>query len=65
MTTPGRLPTRPGRLGEPIPAPELLTYLGGLDAWLTQRRTELDRLDAAAQASDQRRQLHGRRAPGR
>jgi len=44
-------PEAPGRLGEPIPAPELLSYLGGLDAWLTHRRTELDRLDAAAQAS--------------
>ncbi|WP_028048316.1 hypothetical protein [Cellulomonas sp. URHD0024] len=50
MTTPDA-PEAPGRLGEPIPAQELLTYLGGLDAWLAHRRTELDRLDAAAQAS--------------
>ena len=50
MTTPDA-PEAPGRLGEPIPAPELLTYLGALEAWLANRRTELDRLDAAAQAS--------------
>ena len=44
-------PEAPGRLGEPIPAPELLRYLSGLEAWLANRRTELDRLDQAAQAS--------------
>ena len=50
MTAPDA-PEAPGRLGEPIPAPELLTYLGGLEAWLAHRRTELDRVDAAAQAT--------------
>jgi len=44
-------PDPPGRLGEPIPAPQLLAYLSGLEAWLAHRRTELDRLDQAAQAS--------------
>jgi len=44
-------PDAPGRLGEAIPAPELLRYLGGLETWLADRRRELDRLDAAAQAS--------------
>ena len=44
-------PEAPGRLGEPIPAPQLLRYLSGLEAWLAHRRAELDRLDQAAQAS--------------
>ncbi|MBD5787211.1 hypothetical protein IF650_13590 [Cellulosimicrobium terreum] len=44
-------PEAPGRLGEAIPSPELLAYLGALETWLDERRTELDRLDAAAQAA--------------
>lgn len=44
-------PEAPGRLGEAIPAAELLAYLGALETWLDERRTELDRLDAAAQAA--------------
>jgi hypothetical protein len=41
-------PIAPGRLGEAIPASELLGYLGALGDWRAQRRTELDRLDDAA-----------------
>lgn len=44
-------PEAPGRLGEAIPAADLLAYLGALETWLDARRTELDRLDAAAQAA--------------
>ena len=44
-------PEAPGRLGEAIPAADLLAYLGALEPWLDARRTELDRLDAAAQAA--------------
>lgn len=41
-------PPAPGRLGEAILAPELLTYLAALEEWLSARRAELDQLDAAA-----------------
>ncbi|WP_235535390.1 hypothetical protein [Oerskovia sp. Root918] len=44
-------PSAPGRLGEAIPAAELYDYLLRLEEWLRARRTELDRLDAAAQAA--------------
>ncbi|TGJ96549.1 hypothetical protein DLJ96_00030, partial [Actinotalea fermentans ATCC 43279 = JCM 9966 = DSM 3133] len=44
-------PTAPGRLGEASPAAELFTYLAALEEWLRARRTELDRLDTAAQAA--------------
>ena len=44
-------PEAPGRLGEAIPAADLLAYLAALETWLDERRTELDRLDAAAQAA--------------
>ncbi|WP_265523221.1 hypothetical protein [Oerskovia flava] len=54
MGSPARVaaPEAPGRLGVAIDARELLTYLGGLETWLGQRRTELDRLDEAAQAAE-------------
>ncbi|GMA30200.1 hypothetical protein [Litorihabitans aurantiacus] len=42
-------PRAPGRLGEAIGAEQLLSYQSELADWLTQRRTELGRLDAAAQ----------------
>lgn len=45
-------PLAPGHLGEAIPAPELLTYLAGLERWSADRRAQLDRLDAAARESD-------------
>lgn len=44
-------PVAPGRLGEAIGARDLLTYLDGLLAWLDDRRSRLDALDAAAQAT--------------
>lgn len=43
-------PTPPGRLGEASDAVALLDYQRDLATWLTQRRGELDQLDAAAQA---------------
>jgi hypothetical protein len=46
-------PTAPGRLGEAIPAADLLGYLSALTRWRGDRRQELDRIDAAAlQATD-------------
>lgn len=44
-------PVAPGRLGEAIPARDLMTYLDGLLTWLDDRRSRLDALDAAAQAT--------------
>ena len=44
-------PRRPAGSASRSRRRELLAYLGGLEAWLAHRRTELDRLDAAAQAS--------------
>lgn len=41
-------PAAPGRLGEPIPADALITYLDALHEWRGLRKQELDRLDAAA-----------------
>jgi hypothetical protein len=55
MTTTDRAqaPAAPGRLGQAIPAADLLTYLDALGRWRDGRRQELDRLDAAAlRASD-------------
>jgi hypothetical protein len=46
-------PAAPGRLGQAIPAEELLKYLEALGNWRAARRAELDRIDAAAlQAAD-------------
>jgi tetratricopeptide (TPR) repeat protein len=46
-------PVAPGRLGQAIPAEDLLKYLEALADWRSQRRQELDRIDAAAlRASD-------------
>lgn len=39
-------PTPPGRLGQAPSVQEMLAYLGALDAWLGQRRAELDSLDS-------------------
>lgn len=44
-------PTAPGRLGQAIPAAELLAYLEALGSWRADRRQELDRIDAAALAA--------------
>ncbi|WP_234417849.1 MULTISPECIES: hypothetical protein [Miniimonas] len=44
-------PVPPGRLGESIGQQALLDYQVALHRWLEDRRTELDRLDRAAQAA--------------
>jgi hypothetical protein len=44
-------PVAPGRLGQPIPAEDLLKYLDELSDWRAHRRQELDRIDAAALAA--------------
>ncbi|GEL93708.1 hypothetical protein [Cellulomonas composti] len=44
-------PAAPGRLGESIPATDLLTYLAAMEVWTRATRTQLDHLDAAAHAS--------------
>ncbi len=44
----GTAPAAPGRLGEAIAPEDLLPYLDDLGRWRVQRRSELDRLDAAA-----------------
>jgi hypothetical protein len=41
-------PRPPGRLGEAIPTAALLRYLDELGTWRASRKTELDRIDAAA-----------------
>ncbi|PFG18804.1 hypothetical protein [Serinibacter salmoneus] len=61
-------PHAPGRLGEPIPAVDLLDYLAGLDAWLRDRRATLDGLDGelrrlGAQGADAHPDAGGNRAP--
>ena len=50
-------PNAPGKIGTPVPVQEAMTYLGLLGAWITQRRAELDELDAAILASPDRSQL--------
>ncbi len=41
-------PKAPGRLGEAIPSDALIRYLDELTGWRAARKTELDRIDAAA-----------------
>jgi hypothetical protein len=50
-------PTAPGKIGTPVDVQAAMTYLGLLGAWITQRRTELDELDATILASPDRAQL--------
>ena len=46
-------PAAPGRLGQAIPAEDLLKYLEAMGDWRARRRQELDQLDAATlQAKD-------------
>ncbi|HSN11965.1 MAG TPA: hypothetical protein VLS51_07650, partial [Propionibacteriaceae bacterium] len=47
-------PVAPGRMGVPVEVQEAMTYLGRLGAWITQRRLELDELDATILASPDR-----------
>ena len=46
-------PLAPGRLGQAIDASELLVYLTDLGRWVDRQRKELDRLGAAALASEE------------
>jgi hypothetical protein len=48
-----RAPAPPGALGVAARPAELLTYLSDLQAWLDERRADLDRLDSAAHGSDE------------
>jgi len=50
--SPTTAPAAPGRLGEPIDAIQLRTYLIALDGWLDTRRAELAALDEAVRASE-------------
>ena len=50
-------PNAPGKLGTPVEVQEAMTYLGLLGAWIQQRRTELDALDATILATPDRAQL--------
>lgn len=45
-------PRAPGRLGQSVPAEELLGYVQKLELWLHQRNTELEHLRAALAQSD-------------
>jgi hypothetical protein len=46
-------PTAPGRLGDRLDPGAVQTYLSDLGLWITDRRRELDELDAAALAAQQ------------
>lgn len=52
-------PTAPGQLGVAPRPTELLEYLGLLDAWLAERRAELDALDAQILATGRQQELTG------
>ncbi len=52
-------PIAPGRLGVAARPVEMLEYLGKLDAWLGQRRAELDALDSQIQATGRQAELTG------
>jgi hypothetical protein len=52
-------PAAPGRLGVAARPAEMLEYLGRLEAWLGQRRAELDALDAQIQTAGRQAELTG------
>ncbi len=52
-------PTAPGQLGVAARPTEMLEYLGLLDAWLAERRAELDSLDAQILATGRQQELTG------
>ena len=52
-------PAAPGQLGVSARPAEMLEYLGSLDAWLSQRRAELDSLDGQIQATGRQAELTG------
>ncbi|MBI4900282.1 MAG: hypothetical protein HY829_07375 [Actinobacteria bacterium] len=47
-------PSAPARMGTPVEVQDAMTYLGLLGAWISQRRAELDELDAMILASPER-----------
>jgi hypothetical protein len=51
MAAAASAPAAPGRLGQAIPADELLAYLDAVRRWRDARRAELDHLDRAALAA--------------
>ena len=53
------MPPAPGQLGVAARPADLLDYLGRLDAWLAQRRQELDSLDAQIQSTGRQAELTG------
>lgn len=52
-------PPAPGQLGVAARPAEMLDYLGRLDAWLAQRRQELDSLDSQIQSTGRQAELTG------
>ncbi|MBN9106352.1 MAG: hypothetical protein J0I14_15285 [Propionibacteriaceae bacterium] len=52
-------PAAPGQLGVAATPQQLLDYLGRLDAWLAERRAELDALDAQILATGRQSELTG------
>lgn len=50
-------PHAPGGIGVAATAPQMLDYLGRLDTWLTERRAELDALDAQVMAEGRAQEL--------
>ena len=53
------IPAAPGQLGVAARPAEMLDYLGRLDAWLAERRAELDGLDSSITAAGRQRELTG------
>lgn len=51
-------PQAPGRLGVAPAAAEMMDYLGRLDAWLAERRSELNALDAQVVATNRQAELN-------
>jgi hypothetical protein len=52
-------PAAPGQLGVAATPQQMLEYLGRLDAWLAERRAELDALDAQILATGRQAELTG------
>lgn len=55
----GTIPAAPGQLGVAARPADMLDYLGRLDAWLAERRAELDALDSSITAAGRQRELTG------
>jgi hypothetical protein len=52
------MPTPPGALGVAAAAGQLLSYLGALDGWIKERRSELDSIDAEIIRSNRQAELN-------